>query len=266
MKKLLTIIMAFVFALCSFGLVACENNGGNFGDGGDTDDGKIMEGTVCQHSIGTDGVCTLCGKDILAKWKTVFDDIEAYRYFTGKEYKLVAKEHTKVYYSSSDGPTEVRWKDCVEIIETGNNKLYEKNYDLNSDGSVDEDSILEYYYEYLPEEDTMIEYKRAKEWQYYNVPVGTWIKSSTSEEFEVSGLYVYLGLVKSMVPSKIEYVDDALRIYYSLYNGKLEFIFTFEDDLVTRFELKQDEMSMIAEITYGDVNIVLPDATEINPD
>lgn len=268
MKKLLTVIMALVLALGSFGLVACENKEGNFGDGGYTDDGKTEE-TVCQHSIGSDGVCTLCGKDILAKWKTVFDDIEDYKFFTGKEYKLVSKERLRYYSSSSDGSSEKGWRDYVEIIETGNNKLYEKMYRLNSDGSVDEDSVDEYYYEYLPEEDIMIKYKRSQEWQNYNLPEGTWIKEdddSTSEDFEISGLYAYLGFVKSMVPSKIEYEDGALRIYYSLYNGKMEFIFTFEDDLVTRVELKEDGVYMTAEITYDDVNIVLPDATEINFD
>ena len=77
MKKLLTLVLALVIAFSAFGLVACENNAGDGTESG------------CQHSVGADGVCTLCGKDILAKWKTVFDDAEKYKGFSEEEAVLL---------------------------------------------------------------------------------------------------------------------------------------------------------------------------------
>lgn len=285
MKKFLTLIMVLVLACSTLGLFACDNDfEGILGDdeiagviGGEESNGEA--GETCKHSVNAQGVCTLCGKDILAKWKTVFNNMkENYDNLWNSEctMKVVTDTERNIYENGE--VIRVDKVKSIEITKYGKNKIYEKRYYTNLDGSIykdPNDNEYERYYEYLPEENTVMCYKWDNDYYFdweTEEETGAWVKYIDNNIY-VDSLYndSLLGLVEPMVPTKIEYKDNAFYVTYSfsLY-GDYEIVYTFKDNLLTHIDAKNidgdDEDSVSIDITYGNTDIVFPEAILIeNP-
>ncbi len=256
MKKFLTLIMALVFACSAFGLMACENNAGD------------TAGDACQHSVGADGVCTLCGKDILEKWKAVFEDAESYKGFSEREFTI---KTTHCENHIENGVIHIDPTPYITETKNKKNKIYTKEYRVRPDGSFDEEDCHEYYYENLPDENTIIEYAYEYYWKEESEgrPWEKRVISSNSYNDKLAelemfyGVYIFMGALESMIPIKIEYEDEVFFVYYSAYGGLEEYTITVKDDLIICLEGKMtigDEVQSVkVEINYGEVNIVFPE-------
>ncbi len=239
MKKILSFILVLVVVFCSFGIVACDNNAGDVTDGS------------CEHSVNADGICSLCGKDILAKWRAVFNDAEKYKGFGEGEYTM---KITSSGYSYINGVKEE--STYIETIKNEKNKVYVKE-----DGSFHSNGE---YYEYLPNENIVM--------YYYEDSYDGWIKSKSNDTLGILelyyGAYRFIGAFSSMVPSKIEYKDKEYYVSYSMYGGMQEYVITVKNDLIIEINAVVnfgDEVeSLKVEINYEDVNIVLPNAVLVD--
>ncbi len=258
MKKLLTLFIALIIACSSFGHVACENNAGD-----------VAEGS-CQHSVGADGVCILCGKDILAKWRAVFNDAKNYKIFGEREFTV----NTTINSVRNVNEIESENVYIREIVKNEKNKIYTKR--LNEEGIAGNDLVYENYYENLPNENIIMEYSYTNYWGGKgHDEVYCWVKKEeigfesyneglTVFEMQYGIYFRYIGIFESMVPTKIEYKDEVIYVYYTVYDGMTEYVVAVKNDLIISIEGSGTAGNQIStlkiEINYDDISVVLPDA------